>query len=536
MALQNSGPISLASIQAEFGGSAATSLSEYYAGGPYVPNPPPSSPFQSGPIPTSGAIALSMFYGVQKAPAEFVFNDIVTTSQYAGYNLVDKATAAGWNGIVKLLATVQVGSVAQGPTVYITNSWPNPAFTIPTLPTGSTMALTNYGIIIGSGGAGGYGGNAIGGGSGNGGAGTNGGPALIVNYLTTINNNGIIAGGGGGGGGGGGIWATYQPADTFDYNGSPVTPPMENYPAGGSGGGGGAGAGVGGVGGLAGPGGTYKDVNGYAGTGHLITSGSAGGAASENSRVVRVPSSTEVAYTDETVGGFGGFGGAGGDYGQPGIDGYGGYGGFYNSYQVAGFSSSEGRGGDTGAAITGGSNLRFLQNYGQILGTVDSYGTWAGNGSDFSSLMGNNKTSAFLQPYNDPGVSWTLAYSTRWYGGTHVAGYYGYNSAYPAGDFVYCALWSNYTSSDITAHLRGSVDDNLISIYVNGVSVPIGSSMQFQAVHDSASFTLPPGANVVQLILRNEVHSNMNAYGFALQLLDSLGAVLVPFNGWKFTG
>lgn len=58
MALQTSGPISLADIAAEFGGSAPHSLSEYYRGGGLVPD----TPANSG-IPTSGAISLSDFYG-----------------------------------------------------------------------------------------------------------------------------------------------------------------------------------------------------------------------------------------------------------------------------------------------------------------------------------------------------------------------------------------------------------------------------------------------------------------------------------------
>ena len=58
MALPNSGPLSLSSIQGEFGGSNPISLSEYYRGGPLVASLPNTSP-----IPSSGAIAVSNFYG-----------------------------------------------------------------------------------------------------------------------------------------------------------------------------------------------------------------------------------------------------------------------------------------------------------------------------------------------------------------------------------------------------------------------------------------------------------------------------------------
>lgn len=58
MPLQNSGPITLADIQTEFGGSNPISLNEYYKGGAYVP----STNTNSG-IPTSGQISMSQFYG-----------------------------------------------------------------------------------------------------------------------------------------------------------------------------------------------------------------------------------------------------------------------------------------------------------------------------------------------------------------------------------------------------------------------------------------------------------------------------------------
>ena len=58
MTLPNSGPLSLSSIQGEFGGSNPISLSEYYRGGPLVSAIPNTSP-----IPSSGTISVSNFYG-----------------------------------------------------------------------------------------------------------------------------------------------------------------------------------------------------------------------------------------------------------------------------------------------------------------------------------------------------------------------------------------------------------------------------------------------------------------------------------------
>ena len=62
MALQTSGIITLSDIQTEFGGSNPVSLSEYYAGGSYVPS---GTSGTNGAVPTSGEIEVSDFYGTQ---------------------------------------------------------------------------------------------------------------------------------------------------------------------------------------------------------------------------------------------------------------------------------------------------------------------------------------------------------------------------------------------------------------------------------------------------------------------------------------
>jgi len=58
--LPESGPLSLLNISDEYGGGAPHSLDEYYAGGPHVP---PGTAGINGPIPSSGALAISDFYG-----------------------------------------------------------------------------------------------------------------------------------------------------------------------------------------------------------------------------------------------------------------------------------------------------------------------------------------------------------------------------------------------------------------------------------------------------------------------------------------
>lgn len=60
MPIPSSGAISLDTIQTEFGGSNPISLSEYYAGGSYVPA---GTSGTNGAVPSSGEISFSIFYG-----------------------------------------------------------------------------------------------------------------------------------------------------------------------------------------------------------------------------------------------------------------------------------------------------------------------------------------------------------------------------------------------------------------------------------------------------------------------------------------
>lgn len=60
MPLPSSGPLSLNDIQTEFGGANPIGLSEYYAGGTYVPS---GTTGTNGAVPSSGAIGIFSFYG-----------------------------------------------------------------------------------------------------------------------------------------------------------------------------------------------------------------------------------------------------------------------------------------------------------------------------------------------------------------------------------------------------------------------------------------------------------------------------------------
>lgn len=171
MALPGSGPMSLAQLQTEFGGSNPVSLSEYYRGGAYV------TANNTG-VPVSGQVSLSQFYG---AVRQFAFT--ISTNYSTPQNLRDLALAAGWNGSDFLLATNSA--------ILSSNSTATAALTISgSFPNGVSFINNSY--ILGMGGRGGDTTSV----------GSAGGPALLVASAATVTNNGTLAGGGGGGGAG----------------------------------------------------------------------------------------------------------------------------------------------------------------------------------------------------------------------------------------------------------------------------------------------------------------------------------------------
>ena len=92
MVLQVSGPISLADIQAEFGGTTPTSIDEYYRGGAFVPD----TAANAG-IPTSGLIRLTDFYGGDATTAIEV--DItVNPGRRAGVVGLNRIDIGYWDG------------------------------------------------------------------------------------------------------------------------------------------------------------------------------------------------------------------------------------------------------------------------------------------------------------------------------------------------------------------------------------------------------------------------------------------------------
>jgi hypothetical protein len=240
MALPASGPLSLAQIQGEFGGSNPISMSEYYRGGGFVTN-------NNTSVPTSGTIAVSNFYGTVRR----IFIPITISSSTYNFDVYANRGGSYVAGISDLQVTVnggvRVGSTSTGAYAMLVTS---------SFAAGDTVTIVNNGVIQGMGGNGAD--SVLG--AVDGGPGFGAGPALYINRPTTIQNNSIIAGGGGGGGAGGGGQDDKGPARW------------------GGGGGGGAGfaPGAGGGGGYPGSAGT-EDAGGSPGYGDASAGGFGGG-------------------------------------------------------------------------------------------------------------------------------------------------------------------------------------------------------------------------------------------------------------------
>ena len=86
MAIPASGPVTLAALQAEYGGTDPISLNEYYRGGLYVPNGTGTAT-----IPTSGAITLDNFRGTSKTAT--VTYAIIGGGGAGGFGVGDKGEA-----------------------------------------------------------------------------------------------------------------------------------------------------------------------------------------------------------------------------------------------------------------------------------------------------------------------------------------------------------------------------------------------------------------------------------------------------------
>ncbi|HET9574536.1 MAG TPA: hypothetical protein VFP29_12510 [Methyloceanibacter sp.] len=139
------------------------------------------------------------------------------------YNMKSAAIAAGWDQVAPLVMTVTVNS---GVVIGSTSTGSYAFDTGNTFPSGSRLKLVNAGKIVGKGGGGGDGSDAMyrafvgdpgwGSNSSDGYSGTAGGPALNAQVALEIDNTGGVIGGGGGGGGGGAVSFSFTDDGCFD--------------------------------------------------------------------------------------------------------------------------------------------------------------------------------------------------------------------------------------------------------------------------------------------------------------------------------
>lgn len=197
MALPVSGAVSLTQIQTEFGGANPIGISEYYAGGAYVPA---GTSGTNGAVPSSGAISINSFYGTSNVLiVEYVVVGGGGAGGYTGYNgsatsfgVVSSGGGAtgGWSYVYTQLSGVGASGSIGGLGTPITGT---------TLPlaggggaSGAIYGCTEYGCSVLPVQAGGYGG---------GGSGGVGGQVAIPGSINT---------GAGGGGIDQGNWPTYE--------------------------------------------------------------------------------------------------------------------------------------------------------------------------------------------------------------------------------------------------------------------------------------------------------------------------------------
>jgi len=260
------------------------------------------------------------------SPEKFIYTLSVTSPRTA-LDIRAAAITAGWDTVKPLQALIDISAAGA---IYSTTTASAVKY-VGTLPDSSSIYIRNAGIIYGTPGAGGKGGDtALSTSPLSGVDGTAGGIAVEVNVPVLIDNTGgTIAGGAGGGGGGGGGWDSTNPQ------------------AGGGGAGGGGGVtytglngGVGAVGGLGG--------NSF---GSSFTASTAGGTGST------VGGTTGSAGQGNDGSGVTSVGGGGGDGALPGAAGAAG-----GAAQLGNTMASGGAGGAAGNYISGNSYVTWVAN------------------------------------------------------------------------------------------------------------------------------------------------------------------------------
>ena len=184
MPVKPSGSLGLSEIQAEYGGSAPINISEYYRGGPYVPNVSINNS-----IPDAGAIKISQFYGTANL---MIIRYVVPAGTYVVNYHMNGAMAQSLGYPLNSGLPLHFIFELQGGAVLGSTNPDVPALYISAdgMPGNSNLEIIVGGgaYITGCGRNGGYGG------------GGRGGPAIWYNDgyspVVTLNNYGVVQGGG----------------------------------------------------------------------------------------------------------------------------------------------------------------------------------------------------------------------------------------------------------------------------------------------------------------------------------------------------
>jgi hypothetical protein len=237
-------PLSLSQIQTEFGGSNPISLSEYYAGGSYVPAGTVGFPSGGGAtaIPTTGTISINNFFGATKftpvtntyttgsgnesvpVGAQNLTITVVGAGGYGGGSYTDfgsdnYSSGGGGGGGGYALKTLAVAVGDWGNTI----TWSVGTTAGASSTSSGTLAAGSISITANGGSGGGSGTSTQGGAGGGGGSATGG----NTNTSGTDGGDGFNSGSSGVGGGPGGYSAegTYgNGANGADAPGSPGAP------------------------------------------------------------------------------------------------------------------------------------------------------------------------------------------------------------------------------------------------------------------------------------------------------------------------
>lgn len=132
MALQTSGAISIGDLRTEFGDTASSSLSEFYRGGSLVPN----TASNTG-VPTSGAIALSDFYGASQAVTISVGRSAGTVNEGDVFTFYATATTA-----ITGTVNFSLGGTATGGGTDYSTSGASGSFTFSNSTTSNTVTIS----------------------------------------------------------------------------------------------------------------------------------------------------------------------------------------------------------------------------------------------------------------------------------------------------------------------------------------------------------------------------------------------------------